>query len=124
AFRANLPEGTKYLIGRAISYQRASQVNRSVKLLEAALRARPEEPEVWLFLGRYRVENGECAKAIGDFEKATRLAPQNASAFASIGLARVCAGDATGAGRDLQRSLEIDPAQPTVRQYLRKLGSS
>jgi hypothetical protein len=123
AFRANLPEGTKYLIGRAISYQRASQINRSVKLLEAALRARPEEPEVWLFLGRYRVETGECAKAIADFEKATRLAPRNASAFASMGLARLCAGDTASARRDLQRSLEIDPAQPTVREYLRKLGS-
>ena len=58
AFGAGLPEGTKYLIGRAIGYQRSGQIDRSTKILEAALRARPEEPEVWLFLGRYRVEKG------------------------------------------------------------------
>jgi predicted AlkP superfamily phosphohydrolase/phosphomutase len=122
AFGAGLPEGTKYLIGRAIGYQRSGQIDRSTKILEAALRSRPEEPEVWLFLGRYRVEKGECPQAVSDFEKATRLAPKNASAYASLGLARLCAGDRDGARRDLQRSLEIDPSQAPVREYLKKVG--
>jgi tetratricopeptide (TPR) repeat protein len=121
AFRANLPEGTKYLIGRAMGYQRDGKLDRSIGLLEAALRARAEDSEVWLFLGRYRVERGECRAAVSDFEKATRLAPRNASAFASLGLARLCAGDAAAARRDLLRSLELDPGQPAVRQYLKKL---
>jgi tetratricopeptide (TPR) repeat protein len=121
AFGAGLPEGTKFLIGRAIGYQRSGQIDRSMKLLDAALRARPEEPEVWLFRGRYRVEKGECTEAVADFEKATRLAPKNASAFASLGLARLCAGDKAGARKELQRSLEIDPGQAVVRQYLAKI---
>jgi tetratricopeptide (TPR) repeat protein len=124
AFGAGLPEGTKYLIGRAIGYQRSGQIDRSVKLLEAALRARPEDPEVWLFLGRYRVERGECPSAVSDFEKATRLAPRNAGAFASLGVARLCAGDLPAAKRDLLHSLELDPTQPAVREYLKKLGSA
>jgi tetratricopeptide (TPR) repeat protein len=121
AFGDGLPEGTKFLIGRAIGYQRSGQIDRSTKLLEDALRARPEEPEVWLFLGRYRVEKGACAEAVADFEKATRLAPKNAGAFASLGLARLCAGDRIGARHDLQRSLEIDPSQAVVKQYLAKV---
>jgi Tfp pilus assembly protein PilF len=124
AFGAGLPEGTKYLVGRAIGYQRAGQIDRSTKILEAALRARPEEPEVWLFLGRYRVEKGDCAHAVADFEKATRLAPKNAGAFASLGLARLCAGDRAGAREDLRRSLEIDPSQAVVRQYLSKVDKT
>ena len=76
---------------------------------------------MWLFLGRYRVEKGECPQAVSDFEKATRLAPKNASAYASLGLARLCAGDREGARRDLQRSLQIDPSQAPVREYLKKV---
>jgi tetratricopeptide (TPR) repeat protein len=122
AFGAGLPEGPKFLIGRAIGYQRAGQVARSVKLLEEAVKARPEEIELWLFLGRYHVEAGECPAAVRDFERATRLAPRNAGAFASLGLARACTGDRVAARRELERSLELDPTQMPVRAYLRKLG--
>jgi tetratricopeptide (TPR) repeat protein len=122
AFGSGLPEGRKFLIGRAIGYQRNSQLARSLQLLQSALRIRPEEPEVWLFSGRYRVEQGDCAGGVSDMEKGTRLAPGNPSAFASLGLARLCAGDRTGALKDLHRSLELDPAQPAVRDYIQKLG--
>ena len=122
AFGARLPEGTKFLIGRAIGYQRSGRLDRSQKLLETALRVRPEEPEVWLFSGRYRVERGDCAGGLSDIEKAVRLAPASAPAHASQGLARLCTGDRDGARKDLRRSLELDPAQPAVREYVRKLG--
>jgi Flp pilus assembly protein TadD len=122
AFGARLPEGTRFLIGRAIGYQRAGRVDRSLKLLESALRLRPEEPDVWLFSGRYRIDRGDCGGAVSDIEKAVRLAPASAPAHASLGLARMCAGDPEGAKRDLRRSLELDPAQPTVREYMKKLG--
>ena len=61
AFANGLPEGTKVLIGRAIGYQRNGQIDRSVALLNQAAAAKPNEPDVWLFRGRYRVERGECA---------------------------------------------------------------
>jgi Tfp pilus assembly protein PilF len=121
AYGARLPEGTKFLIGRAIGYQRSNRLDRSLKLLEGALRVRPEEPEVWLFSGRYRVEKGDCAGGVSDIEKAVRLAPREASAHASLGIARLCAGDAAGASAAFRRSLEIDPSQPAVRQYLQKI---
>jgi Tfp pilus assembly protein PilF len=122
AFGARLPEGTKFLIGRAIGYQRSNRLDRSLKLVEGALRVRPEEPEVWLFSGRYKVEKGDCAGGVSDIEKAVRLSPRDAPAHASLGIARLCSGDTTGASAALRRSLELDPAQPAVRQYLQKIG--
>ena len=122
AFANGLPEGTRFLIGRAIGYQRNGQVERSVSLLNQAAAAKPDEPEVWLFLGRYRVERGDCAAAVDDFRRAARLAPENPGVYASQGLAQLCAGDAAAARASFQRSLQLDPNQPKVREYLRGRG--
>ena len=93
AFGSGLPEGRKFLIGRAIGYQRSGRVDRSLKLLENALRLRPEEAEVWLFSGRYRVEKGDCPGGASDIEKAARLDSRNPAVHAALGLARLCSGD-------------------------------
>jgi len=122
AYSAGLPEGTKFVVGRAIGYQRAGQVDRSVRLLRAATKARPDERDPWMFLGRYLVESGDCPGAVASLQQATRLSPTDPKAFASLGLARICAGDRVAARQDLQRSLALDPNQPPVREYLKKLG--
>jgi len=119
AFANNLPEGTKFLIGRAIGYQRNGQIDRSISLLNQAAAAKPNDPEVWLFRGRYRVERGECAGAVDDFRQAARLTPTNAAVYASLGLAELCAGDSAAARTSFQKSLQLDPNQPKVREYLR-----
>jgi Flp pilus assembly protein TadD len=119
AFAEGLPEGTQYLVGRAIGYQRAGKLERSLRLMAAAAAARPEEPEPWLFLGRYRVESGDCQGALDDFRTAAGLAPRNAAVHASEGLARLCLGDRVGARRSFERSLALDPDQPRIRQYLK-----
>jgi Flp pilus assembly protein TadD len=117
-----LPEGAKLVVGRAIAYQRSGQPDRSLELVDAALRAQPREVEFWLFRGRYRVEAKDCAGAASDFVQAQALSPQSAPAYASEGVARMCAGDARGAGRAFTRSLELDPDQPKVREFLHSLG--
>ena len=119
AFANGLPEGTRYLIGRAIGYQRNGQVDRSLKLLTDAAIAKPDEPEVWLFRGRYRMDQRDCANALSDFQRATRLAPANAAAFASQGIAELCADDLPAARKSFERSLALDGNQPKVREYLR-----
>jgi Flp pilus assembly protein TadD len=121
AFANGLPEGPRFVVGRAIGYQRANQVERSLKLMARAALARPDEPEVWLFQGRYRVEKGDCRGALRDFQKAVRLSPENPAAHASQGLARLCMGDRLGARESFERSLQLDPAQPKLLEYLTKL---
>jgi tetratricopeptide (TPR) repeat protein len=123
AFANGLPEGTRHLIGRAIGYQRSGQIERSLKLLTEAVIAKPDEAEVWLFRGRYRLEQSDCASALADFQRATRLAPENAAAFASQGVAQLCANDTAAARSSFERSLELDADQPKVREYLRSLSS-
>ncbi len=118
AFAHSLPEGPKYLIGRAIGYQRSGQVDRSLRLLNTALASKPDDPEVLLFRGRYRVEAGDCASGLNDFRRATTLSPSNAAAFASQGLAELCVGERKAADASFRRSLALDPNQPKVRQYL------
>ena len=122
ALAHGLPEGPKLVIGRAIGYQRSNQAGRSLALVNGAITAQPDEADFWLFRGRYRVDAHDCAGAASDFDKAERLAPQNAAAYASEGVARLCAGDQRGAGRAFDRSLALDPDQPKVREFLRSLG--
>jgi tetratricopeptide (TPR) repeat protein len=122
ALDAGLPEATKYVVGRAIGYQRAGQVDRSLKLLEPATRIHPDVPDFWLFAGRYRVELGQCDVAVQQFTRAVQLEPQSAAAYGARALGRMCAGDRDGARADLQHSLSLDPSQARLREMLRDLN--
>jgi tetratricopeptide (TPR) repeat protein len=116
------PEGKEKLIGRAIGYGRAGQRPRAIALLESALTRRPDEPELWLFRGRFRVDD-DCPGALADFRRAVELEPDNPTAHSSAGLAQVCVGDHAGARRSFERSLALDPAQPRLRGMLAQLAS-
>jgi len=122
AYAGELPEGVRFVIGRAIGYQRQGEVARALRLLDAAIAARADEPEVLLFRGRYRIERGECGGALEDFLAAERLAPANPAAPASAAMAHLCLGSPAAARVALERSLALDPAQPRVRELLARTG--
>lgn len=119
AFAGGLPEGRKYLIGRAIGYQRTGSASRSLRLLEQAVGAKPDDVELRLFRGRYRIEAQNCEGALEDFEAAIALQPQNAVPYASAGIAEMCLGREEDARRSFARSLSIDPNQPKLQAFLR-----
>jgi Flp pilus assembly protein TadD len=118
-----MPDGAKYVIGRAIAYQRNGDAARSLRLMDAAIAAAANDrnPELWLFRGRYRTERGDCRGAAADFDHATSLSPTNAAAYSASGVARLCLGDRAGARRAFERALQLDPAQPKVHEYLSTL---
>jgi Flp pilus assembly protein TadD len=122
ALAGGVPDGAKLLIGRAIAYQRNGQTSRSLELMTAAVASNANDPELWLFRGRYRIEGGDCRGAAEDFDRALALAPGDAAAHSASGLSRLCLGDRSGARRAFERSLEIDPSQPKVREYLASLA--
>jgi Flp pilus assembly protein TadD len=122
AFAHGLPDGTKLLVARAIAYQRGGDGERSLRLMQRASEVQSDEPEVWLFLGRYQVGAGRCREAVPSFQKATSLAPDNPAAFASLGLAQMCAGNEADAAAALRKSLALDPDQPRVRAFLARIS--
>jgi Flp pilus assembly protein TadD len=121
AFAGGMPDGAKTVIGRAIAYQRNGDAARSLRLMNAAVDANGRDPELWLFRGRYRMDANDCRGAAQDFDRAIALAPDNAAAFGASGVARLCTGDRAGARRAFDRALEIDPAQPKIREFLSTL---
>ncbi|MCX6551437.1 MAG: alkaline phosphatase family protein [Acidobacteria bacterium] len=121
ALAAGLPDATRFVIGRAIGYQRSGDIARSLRLLGPATRIRPDEPEFWLFSGRYLVEQGECAKAVEQFGRAIAIAPDNPAAYSARALGRLCDGDRAGARTDLQRALALNPSDNKVRAMLKDL---
>lgn len=120
AFAGGLPEGRKFLIGRAIGYQRTGSAPRSLRLLERAVAAKPDDVELRLFRGRYRIEAADCAGALDDFRAASSLQPQNPVPYASAGIAEMCLGRDADARRSFARSLAIDPNQPRLQALLRQ----
>jgi type I phosphodiesterase/nucleotide pyrophosphatase/tetratricopeptide repeat protein len=118
SLRDGSPDGVRNVVSRAIARRRTGGIERSLEILAAAVALRPQESELWLFRGRYRVETGDCRGALEDFRRAERIDPANALVPASSGLARLCLGDTEGARREFRRSLEIDPDQPELRRSL------
>lgn len=113
-----LPEATKYTIERAITYQRSGRGERSLHLLERAVSAQPNNAELHMFRGRYRVESKDCSGALDDFRAATAIKPADPVAHASAGLALLCLGRQNEAQIEFRQSLEIDPNQPMLRRLL------
>lgn len=105
----DLPEGEKFLIGRAIGYSRAGDVGASIKLLDGAIAAKPDNAAYRLFRGRYRVELQQCAGALDDFKASQRLNPADVNAYTSAAVAALCMGDRAEAERQMQAALRIDP---------------
>jgi len=122
ALAAGLPEGAERAVARAVAYARSGQPERSLRLLDGAVAAQPGDAKLWLHRGRYRLERRRCREAADDFERSVRLDATDPLTHASLGLARLCLGDAPGAARALRRSLELDPNQPAIRQALQHLG--
>jgi Flp pilus assembly protein TadD len=118
AIANGLPEAPGYAIERAMQYQRGGNEARSLKLLEGAVEARPDDPGLRMFRGRYRVGQNDCAGALDDFLHVQQIEPNNPIAWASAGLAEICLGDRQKAAELIRRSLELDPNQPKLRQYL------
>jgi tetratricopeptide (TPR) repeat protein len=120
ALQNGLPEAPKYVIERAIKYQRSGHPDASLRLLEGAVSARGDDAELRMFRGRYRIEQKNCAGALDDFRAAEQLRPQDPIAFASAGLAQICLGDQNAAAASFQRSLQINPNQPMLRKFLQQ----
>ncbi len=115
ALQNGLNDAARFVIVRSIAYQRSSRGDRSLRLLEQAVTALPDDGELRMFRGRYRMDRHECAGALDDFLATERQQPGNALAFASAGLAQMCKGDSDAARASFERARQLDPNMPLPR---------
>jgi tetratricopeptide (TPR) repeat protein len=115
ALRNGLADGSRFVIVRSIAYQRSSRGDRSLHLLEQAVAAAPDDGQLRMFRGRYRMERHDCPGALEDFLSAQNQQPGNALPFASAGLAQLCLGDNSAADASFARARQIDPRMPLPR---------
>ena len=87
-------------------------------------RGAPEEADLWLFRGRFRIQIGDCRSAASDLARAGELAPGNSDIFATTALAQICTGDRSAAIASLRRALELAPDEPRLRALLAELQSA
>jgi tetratricopeptide (TPR) repeat protein len=118
AMTEGLTDATKFIITRAIQYQRSDGADRALRLLDAAVSANGSDGELRMFRGRYRMDRRDCAAALDDFRVAEQFRPNDPLAFASAGLAQMCLGDEAGARESFRQSLQLDPNQPMLRQVV------
>ena len=103
ALQNGLADAPRFVIQRSIAYKN----DRSLPLLEKAVAALPNNAELRLFRGRYRMDRKDCDGALADFVAAEP--GNNALAFASAGLAQMCLGDSAAAQASFARARELDP---------------
>lgn len=118
ALQNGLADATTYVVARSLAYQRKGRADRSLRLLDSAVSAAPNDAELRMFRGRYRMESRDCAGALSDFRSAEEARLNNALAYASAAIAQMCLGDEAGARASIERSLQIDPNQPMLRTML------
>jgi Flp pilus assembly protein TadD len=119
ALRNGMADAVGYVITRSIAYEKQQRSDRSLRLLNAAVALRANEPELLMFRGRYRMDAHDCPGALEDFRAAQTGRPNDPLAYASAALAQMCLGDDAAARASIERSLQLDPNQPMLQKMLR-----
>ena len=94
---------------------------RAIGLLETAIERFPGHEPFWVHLMVASVRFGECDRAARVGPKAVERFPGSAPAHAFYGLAAACVGDVATARTELERSLDLNPNQETLRRTLSEL---
>jgi tetratricopeptide (TPR) repeat protein len=79
-------------------------------VLNAALKLKPDDPDLLIDRARARASAERWGQAIKDLDTALELAPDRADGFAYRASAKRRANDRPGAMRDVERALQLDPA--------------
>ena len=110
-------------VDRAASdYERTGNPERAASLLLEGMRRFPREARLEVHRLALLMQLNRCPEAAAEGRQAAETFPADARVQAFFGLASACAGDRDGARRAFQRSLQLDPNQPEIRQALAELS--
>ena len=105
-----------------IQLARALPPERSLVVLDEALRLAPNDPSIQTERGRDLLALGRPADALSAFGRALAVAPQDPKAMNNRGTALLALGQNDAARSDFERALTLDPCLFDARLNLLRLG--
>jgi tetratricopeptide (TPR) repeat protein len=104
---------------RGVSLERLNRWQEAEADLMAALKARPDEPELLNYLGYSWIDRGERLKeAMAMVEKAVAANPRSGAMVDSLGWAHYRLGDYKKAVEKLEQAVELDAGDPEINNHL------
>jgi tetratricopeptide (TPR) repeat protein len=109
----------RLLYMRAVAHQQADQWDAAEKDLQAALKIKPEEPELLNFLGYSWIDRGErLDEALEMAKKAVAQNPQSGAMLDTLGWGYYRKGDFKKAVEQLEAAVVLEPSDPDVNNHL------
>jgi len=109
----------RLLYMRAIDYQESNRWPDAERDLRAALKLKPDDPELLNFLGFSWIDRGEqLPLALSMVQKAVELDPQSGAMIDSLGWGYFRLGNYAEAVEKLEAAVELEPADPDVNDHL------
>jgi tetratricopeptide (TPR) repeat protein len=109
----------RLLFGRAVAYEKLGRWNDAEADLQAALKLRPDEPELLNYLGYSWIDRGvrlEEARAM--VEKAVAGNPRSGAMMDSLGWAYYKLGEYKQAVEKLEAAVELEAGDPEINDHL------
>jgi Flp pilus assembly protein TadD len=109
----------RLLYSRGVAYERLNRWTESQADLQAALKQRPDEPELLNYLGYSWIDRGEhLAEARAMIEKAVAADPRSGAMVDSLGWAFYRMGDFKKAVEKLEEAVELEAGDPEINNHL------
>jgi tetratricopeptide (TPR) repeat protein len=104
---------------RGVSYERAGRWPDAEKDFQAALKLKPDEPELLNYLGYSWIDRGErLPEALAMVQKAVAANPQSGAMVDSLGWAYYRLGDYKKAVERLEQAIELEAGDPDINNHL------
>ncbi|WP_395671766.1 tetratricopeptide repeat protein [Phenylobacterium sp.] len=104
---------------RGVALERLGRWPEAENDLTAALKARPDEPELLNYLGYSWIDRGErLAEALAMVEKAVAANPRSGAMVDSLGWAHYRMGDYKKAVETLERAVGLEAGDPEINNHL------
>ncbi|HEX2815272.1 MAG TPA: tetratricopeptide repeat protein [Phenylobacterium sp.] len=109
----------RLLYSRGVAYERLNRWPESQADLQAALKQRPDEPELLNYLGYSWIDRGEhLVEARAMIEKAVATDPRSGAMVDSLGWAFYRMGDYKKAVEKLEEAVELEAGDPEINNHL------
>jgi Flp pilus assembly protein TadD len=109
----------RLLYSRGVAYERMGDWPKGQADLQAALKERPDEPELLNYLGYSWIDRGEHLKeALAMVQKAVAGDPRSGAMVDSLGWAYYRMGDYKQAVEKLEQAVELEAGDPEINNHL------